>query len=206
MTPGGQAQSRLASSNFDTILVTRSDRLLPCKTVSPAVCLACHTTLRNPIVTLGMRDCTAERRGAPGPTDSGRRTQAQQQQQQQRRALTVRRGAPQAPAPGRPSSSTATNSTTASRHHFYLHSDVWATGGKAWHWAGLFPCSGLGERNRNKSGTFYLTSGSNLSLCLVQICRRYFRQNISVKGMILNNAIVEHWPQQQPIFLASCKL
>ena len=122
--------------------VTRSDRLLlHSKTVSPAVCLACHTTLRNPIVTLGMRD-TAERRGAPGPTDSGRRTQAQQQQQ--RRALTVRRGAPQAPAKpaGRPSSSNSNSTSTASRHHFYLHSDVWATGGEAWHWVGLFPGSG----------------------------------------------------------------
>ena len=165
MTPGGQAQPRLATSNFNAFLVTRSDRLLHSKTVSPAVCpTACHTTLRNPIVTLGMRD-TAERRGAPGPTDSrGRRTQAQQQQQ--RRALTVRRGAPQAPAKpaGRPSSSNSNSTSTASRHHFYLHSDVWATGGEAWHWAGLFPCSGLGERNRNKSGTFALTSGSNLSL------------------------------------------
>ena len=55
---------------------------------------------------------------------------------------------------------------------------------------------GAGERNRNKKpGTFGLTSGSNFSLCLVQICRRYFRRNISVKGMILNNAIVEQWPQ-----------
>ena len=69
MTPGGQAQSRLASSNF--VLVTHSDRLLlHSKTVSPpAVCPACHTTLRNPIVTLGMRN--TERRGALGPTDSG---------------------------------------------------------------------------------------------------------------------------------------
>ena len=41
-------------------------------------------------MTLGMRD-TAGRRGAPGLTDSGGRTQAQQQQQ--RRALTVRRAA-----------------------------------------------------------------------------------------------------------------
>ena len=140
-------------------------------------------------MTLGMRD-TAERRGAPGPTDSGGRTQAQQQQ---RRALTVRRGAPQAPAPGRASSS---NSTTASRHHFYLHSDVWATGGEAWHWEGFFPCSGPEKETAIKNrGTFGLTSASNFSLCLVQICRRYFRRNISVKGMILNNAIVEQWPQ-----------
>ena len=202
MTPGGQAQPRLATSNFNTFLVTRSDRLLHSKTVSPAVCpTACHTTLRNPIVTLGMRD-TAERRGAPGPTDSrGRRTQAQQQQQ--RRALTVRRGAPQAPAKpaGRPSSN-SNSTSTASRHHFYLHSDVWATGGEAWHWMGLFPGSGPEKETAIKNDTFGLTSGSNLSLCLVQNCRRYFRQNISVKGSLT----MPLWPQHQPIILASCKL
>ena len=91
MTPGGQARPELDSSHLDTRLVTRSDQLRHGKTVSPAVCRACHTTLRNPIVTLGMRDPTGTRRGATGPTDREARTQ-------QRRALTVRRGAPPAPA------------------------------------------------------------------------------------------------------------
>ena len=66
--------SQEKSPCLGTTLVTRSGLLLllHSKTVSPpAVCPACHTTLRNPIVTLGMRNTTAERRGALGPTDSG---------------------------------------------------------------------------------------------------------------------------------------
>ena len=62
--------SQEKSPCLGTTLVTRSGLLLHSKTVSPpAVCPACHTTLRNPIVTLGMRN--TERRGALGPTDSG---------------------------------------------------------------------------------------------------------------------------------------
>ena len=64
--------SQEKSPFLGTTLVTRSGLLLllHSKTVSPpAVCPACHTTLRNPIVTLGMRN--TERRGALGPTDSG---------------------------------------------------------------------------------------------------------------------------------------
>ena len=62
--------SQEKSPFLGTTLVTRSGLLLLSKTVSPpAVCPACHTTLRNPIVTLGMRN--TERRGALGPTDSG---------------------------------------------------------------------------------------------------------------------------------------
>ena len=134
MTPGGQARPELDSSHLDTRLVTRSDQLRHGKTVSPAVCRACHTTLRNPIVTLGMRDTTATRRGATGPTDREARTQ-------QRRALTVRRGAPPAPAlPARVSSS-SNSTSTASRHYFYLHPDVWATGGGPGTRHRLFPCS-----------------------------------------------------------------
>ena len=141
-------------------------------------------------MTLGMRD-TAGRRGAPGPTDSGGRTQAQQQQ---RRALTVRRAArhkrPRLEDPPPPTQPALPPDTTFTCTLMFGQQAARPGTGRS-----LFPCPGLEKETAIKKCHLRLTSGSNLSRCLVQICRRYFRRNISVKGMIPDNAIVEHWPQ-----------